>query len=92
VPAQLDHGGQFTALEIGFADGCSGGCINNEHGLNMGRMSGTASTLTQAARSAKCLYSQPYTPALSPFFAMNTIPAEGIQYHRLSRVGELFGG
>src|ERR1700712_4003902 len=50
VPAQLDHGGQLAALEISFADGCSGGFIDNEHSLNMGRVPETASMLEQAAR------------------------------------------
>ena len=36
VPAQFDHGGQFAALEIGLADGCSGRFVNGEHGVEMG--------------------------------------------------------
>ena len=35
VPAQLDHGGQFTALDISFADGRGGGFIDNEHCANV---------------------------------------------------------
>jgi hypothetical protein len=35
MPAQLNYGGQFAALEISLADGRSGGFIDNEHSANM---------------------------------------------------------
>jgi hypothetical protein len=40
VPAQLDHGGQFTALKISFADRRGGGFIDNDIVRTRSRESG----------------------------------------------------